>query len=211
MSINSTILMINEIYNLKTIKRQGWLRPGRGLSSNNVESVSDHSWCTAMLALLLLPNTSVEYKEKYPNSNDIDNYNKDKIIKILIVHDLAESYTGDIPKEEKNKQDEKNENERFRFYKQLNLDTELKSNDLYSLLKEFSLCNTLNSMIAKDIDQLECYLQLYFYREELTKTNGLEGWKNIYESWLINLNIKTNFGKELKSMIDRYFFTNEVN
>lgn len=201
--------MINEIYNLKCIKRQGWLRPGRGLCSNNVESVSDHSWCTALLALLLLPNTSVEYQKKYHHSDDINEYNKDKIIKMLIVHDLAEAYTGDVPKEEKNEQDEKKENDRFRFYKQINLSTGLKSNDLYSLLKEFSMCKTLNSMIAKDIDQLECYLQLYFYRKELIKTNGLEGWEKIHVGWLINLNIKTDFGKEFKNMIDRYFFVNE--
>lgn len=208
MNNNSTILMINEVYNLKCIKRQGWLRPGRELCSNNVESVSDHSWCTAMLALLLLPNTSVEYQIKY---HPCEGYNKDQIIKMLIVHDLAEAYTGDIPKEEKNKQDEKNENDRFRFYKQLNLSIGLKSDDLYSLLEEFSACKTLNSMIAKDIDQLECYLQLYFYRKELIKTNGLEGWKKIYAGWLINLKIKTDFGKEFKNMIDRYFFVNEEN
>lgn len=56
-------LLLNEIYSLKQVKRQGWLLPGRGLCHDIVESVSDHSWCTTMLALLLLPDSPTEYKK----------------------------------------------------------------------------------------------------------------------------------------------------
>lgn len=209
MNFDPTILMINEIYNLKSIKRQGWLRPGRELCSDRVESVPDHSWCAAMLALLLLPNTSAEYQVMYYENYEIVDYNKDKIVKMLIIHDLAEAHTGDIPKEEKKEHDIKNEYERFAFYKQLNLTVGLQSDELYGLLTEFSMCKTQNSMIAKDIDQLECYLQLFFYRKELTDINGVVGWKKIHTNWLINLDIKTSFGKALKDMIDKYFFANE--
>lgn len=211
MNLYTNVLLLNEIYNLKQIKRQGWLRPGRELSLNDVESVPDHSWCAAMLALLLLPNTLVEYKEKYYNSEDIESYEKDQIIKMLVVHDLAEAHTGDIPKGEKNKQDEIDEKSRFLYYKELNFPNKINIEGIYNLWEEFTLCKTLNSKIAKDIDQLECYIQLSFYREKLIEVNGITGWQNVYTSWLNSLNINTLFGNELKSTVDSMFFSNEEN
>lgn len=211
MNLYTNVLLFNEIYNLKRIKRQGWLRPGRGLSLNVVESVSDHSWCATMLALLLLPNTLDEYKEKYHDSEDVESYDKDKIIKMLVVHDLAEAHTGDIPKGEKNKQDEIDEKSRFLYYKQLNYSNKVNIDDLYNLWEEFSLCKTLNAKIAKDIDQLECYIQLSFYREDLIDINGITGWRKVYINWLSSLNLNTLFGIELKRTVDDLFFLNEEN
>lgn len=203
-------LLLNEIYNLKQVKRQGWLLPGRGLCHNIVESVSDHSWCATMLALLLLPDSTVEYHEKYPGCVGFENYDKDTIIKMLVVHDLAEAYIGDIPKGKKIEQNDIEEEKRFLYYKQLKVSSMGNTERLYELWKEFSSCNTLNSKIAKDIDQLECYLQLSFYQETLTNVNGIQGWCSIYKDWLKNLNVTTCFGKELKNIIDEVFYCGEV-
>lgn len=203
-------LLLNEIYNLKQVKRQGWLLPGRGLCFDIVESVSDHSWSTTILALLLLPDSPTEYKNKYPDCVDYEDYNKDTVIKMLIVHDLAEAYTGDIPKGKKVEQNDNEEKMRFLYYKQLKLTKMGNTEILYELWNEFFSHNTLNSRIAKDIDQLECYLQLFFYRETLISINGIKGWYNIYNDWLNKLNITTCFGYELKIMIDDLFYCDEV-
>jgi putative hydrolase of HD superfamily len=64
---------------LKTLRRAGWLRIGL----TDGESVADHSFGTALLALLLATDLDVD---------------RDRVIKLALVHDLAESdpEVGDI-------------------------------------------------------------------------------------------------------------------
>ena len=74
--------------NLKNISRQGWIDK---LSISNPESVADHSFSMAIIGMVL---------------SDSENYNTEKILKMILLHDLAESITGDItpggkPKNEK--------------------------------------------------------------------------------------------------------------
>lgn len=51
--------------------------------NNRVESVAEHSWRIAMMALLLEDTFS-----------DVD---IDKVMRMCIIHDLGECFTGDIP------------------------------------------------------------------------------------------------------------------
>jgi 5'-deoxynucleotidase YfbR-like HD superfamily hydrolase len=61
---------------LKEVKRTGWVRN----NIDNPESVADHSFSAAILGSLLCP----------------EDLNKEKVMKMLLYHDLAESVTGDI-------------------------------------------------------------------------------------------------------------------
>jgi len=75
--------------NLKRIPRQGWIDK---LSLNNPESVADHSYSMAVMSMVI---------------SDLGNYDSEKILKMVLLHDLSESYIGDytpdqISKEEKN-------------------------------------------------------------------------------------------------------------
>ena len=63
--------------NLKNISRQGWIDK---LSLKHPESVADHSYSMAIMGMII---------------SDLENYNSEKILKMILLHDLAESKIGD--------------------------------------------------------------------------------------------------------------------
>ena len=67
---------IENILALKELKRRGWLL--RGIK--DCESVADHSYSAAALCLIFCP----------------PNLNREKVLSIAIIHDLAEPIIGDI-------------------------------------------------------------------------------------------------------------------
>ncbi len=66
---------------LKGVPRTGWL--DRGISPLNVESVADHTWRVALMAWLL--------------SAEVEGLNRNRVVLLALIHDLAESVTGDLP------------------------------------------------------------------------------------------------------------------
>jgi putative hydrolase of HD superfamily len=73
------VRFLHRIGRLKAAKRTGWL--DRGVPKEEAESVADHSFRTGILAWLAA-------------GEDLD---RDKVLKLALVHDLAEALTGDIP------------------------------------------------------------------------------------------------------------------
>lgn len=65
---------------LKGVRRTGWL--DRGVDPAIVESVADHSWSVALLAWLLAAGDA--------------SLDADKVLRMALVHDLAEAITGDL-------------------------------------------------------------------------------------------------------------------
>lgn len=82
-------------------------KKGREINKKTrVESDADHTWACCMLANIFLTDRiedcaflSDEEKVKYA-----DTYSLDKIIRLLLVHDLPEVYTGDIPAKKQDKE-----------------------------------------------------------------------------------------------------------
>jgi putative hydrolases of HD superfamily len=64
---------------LKTTLRHSWLSDGQ-----RQESVAEHTWMMALLALVLMPHFKVKLDEQ-------------KVLTMIIVHDLAEAVTTDLP------------------------------------------------------------------------------------------------------------------
>ncbi|HSB83995.1 MAG TPA: HD domain-containing protein [Nitrosarchaeum sp.] len=74
-------MILNFFYiasNLKKIPRQGWIDK---LSISHPESVADHTFSMAIMGMIF---------------SDLEKYNTEKILKMILLHDLAESITGDI-------------------------------------------------------------------------------------------------------------------
>ena len=83
------IEFMNIIENLKCNTRHSWTSSGRQ------ESVAEHSWRLAVMAMLC--------KNEYP---ELDT---DKVIKMCLIHDFGEAITGDIPAFLKTEDNEKAE------------------------------------------------------------------------------------------------------
>jgi putative hydrolases of HD superfamily len=77
--IAAFVRFLRQVGKLKSAKRTGWL--DRGVPNDEVESVADHSFRTAILAWLAAG----------------EGLDRNKVLKLALVHDLAEAITGDIP------------------------------------------------------------------------------------------------------------------
>ncbi len=143
--------MIEDIFksaiNLKKIKRQGWIDK---LSLKNPESVADHSYSMAIMGMMV---------------SDIENYNSKKILKMILLHDLAESEIGDFTPGEIST-DEKNKLENNAFSKIIeNLPINVKTQ--YDILwKEYQNNESSEAKIVHQLDKLEMALQAKIYQND---------------------------------------------
>jgi len=78
--INALARFAHRIGRLKSVPRAGWRH--RGVSIAETESVADHSYRVAMLAWVA--------------SAGVEGLDRDRAIKLALLHDLAESLTGDL-------------------------------------------------------------------------------------------------------------------
>lgn len=133
--------------NLKNISRQGWIDK---LSLKHPESVADHSYSMAIIGMLI---------------SDLENYDSEKILKMILLHDLAESKIGDYTPDEIDK-DEKVRIENNSFFEiTKKLPTIIKS-QYDELWKEYQNHTTPESQIVHQIDKLEMALQAKTYQKE---------------------------------------------
>ena len=56
-------------------------------SGGRHESVAEHSWRAALMAFLMKEELAAEFPEA----------DMDKVIRMCLIHDLGEAFTGDIP------------------------------------------------------------------------------------------------------------------
>lgn len=107
------------------------------------ESVAEHSWMMTLMAFFMRD----EFKEA----------DMDKVIRMCIIHDLGECFTGDIPTFEKNQADEKmEENLLYNWVSSLPQNYAAEMRELY---EEMAECKTLEAKIYKSIDCLEALIQ----------------------------------------------------
>ena len=108
------------------------------------ESVADHSWRIALIAMLM---TGIE------EYRDLD---MDKVIRMCLIHDLGESFTGDIPTFEKKSADAKAEDELF--MKWVDSFPEPQRAEWVSLLAEMNALETKEARLYKALDKIEALI-----------------------------------------------------
>lgn len=149
-------LMFDILYQLKSVKRAGWLQSG--LQPEQVESVADHSFFVGLMALLLA-------------DHEDESMDKFKVIQMALIHDLAESVIGDITPADDISLQEKFDRELAA------LESVLKplpmAEELLTLWREFEQGNSAEAKFVRRLDKLEMVFQAARY--EKTTGADLEG------------------------------------
>lgn len=122
---------------LKDATRHCYTKNGRH------ESVAEHSWMMTLIAFFI--------KDEFPEAN------MDKVIKMCIIHDLGEAFTGDIPTFDKTSENEKTEE--TLLYAWIKTLPENYSTELTALYDEMAKRETIEAKIYKAIDGLEALIQ----------------------------------------------------
>ncbi len=112
-------------------------------STGRHESVAEHSWRIALMAMLIAP--------EFPRAD------MNKVIRMCLIHDLGEAFTGDIPTFEKTQADTVREDALFDDWV-MTLPEETKS-EFSSLLSEMNALETLEAKIYKALDKMEAVIQ----------------------------------------------------
>ncbi len=165
--------------NLKKIHRQGWIEK---LSLDNPESVADHSYSMAVISMVI---------------SDLENYDSEKILKMVLLHDLAESKIGDhtpeqLSSEEKNKLEDNAFNEIIE-----NLPNLIKSQYL-QIWQEYQKNNSVESKLVHQIDKLEMVIQAKIYKKDGHPQEKLESFFESAKIDIIDPKLKELFMEIIK-------------
>jgi len=139
---------------LKGLYRQGWLK--RGVPETRAESVADHSFGTALLALLL-----AELLKVSPEFSGLDPH---RCIEMALVHELGEVYVGDITPVDGVSKEEKYVREREAFIRVVE---GLPNQDrLLELWEDFEAGTSAEARFIRQLDRLEMGVQAALLKAE---------------------------------------------
>tara|TARA_B100001750_G_scaffold141339_1_gene112654 strand:- start:63 stop:590 length:528 start_codon:yes stop_codon:yes gene_type:complete len=160
-----------KVLTLKNIPRQGWKEK---LEIDNPESVADHSYSVTAMSMIL---------------SDLEGLNTEKIIKMALLHDLAESIIGDItPNTITNDEKILKENQAM---KQILKNLPDKITELYlEIWNDYQNDSSRESNLLHDIDKLEMAFQAKFYQEKGVTKEKLLTFFNSANTEIKNKNLR---------------------
>ena len=136
-----------QIAGLKNLPRTGWKVK---LNVENSESVAEHSYMMSVMAMVL---------------SDIKELNTEKILKMSILHDWAESKIGDFMPDEISSE-KKTELEEYAMSEILDdLPSKIK-NDYYDIWNDYKDNSSKEAKFVHELDRLEMALQGKIYEKE---------------------------------------------
>ena len=137
MEARKLIDILNLAERLKDTTRHCYTKNGRR------ESVAEHCWMATLMAFFL--------RDEFPEAD------MDKVIKMIMIHDLGEAFTGDIPTFDKTEANEKTEEELL--YSWVRTLPASYAEEMLSLYEEMAERKTLEAKIYKAIDGMEAVIQ----------------------------------------------------
>lgn len=153
-------------------------------SSGRRESVAEHSWRLALMAMLL--------EDEFPDT-DIN-----KVIQMCLIHDLGEAFTGDIATFDKTDMD--SEKEDMVYADWIETFPEVQKKQFREFLAEMNALQTKEAKLYKALDKMEAViqhneadisswlpleydLQLTYGTEEVQFSEYMKGLKACIDEW----------------------------
>jgi putative hydrolase of HD superfamily len=162
--------------NLKNIARQGWIDK---LSIENPESVADHSYSMAIMGMVI---------------SDLENYDSEKILKMILLHDLAESKIGDYTPNQISKENKiKIENKAYDEI--INALPDTIKLQYAQIWEEYQKQESPESKIVHQIDKLEMALQAKMYQKEGSSKEAIESFFKSAENEITHPKLKELFNQ----------------
>ena len=137
-----------QIAGLKKLPRSGWKIK---IGLDNSESVAEHSYMMSVMAMVL---------------SDLKSLNSEKVIKMSILHDWAESKIGDFMPDEIG-YDKKSELENYAMVEILESLPQSIQSDYQNMWNEFLVRETPEARLVHELDKLEMALQAKIYEKEV--------------------------------------------
>ncbi len=154
--MENIIEFLHKVGELKNLKRTGWVR--RGIK--NPETVAEHSFRCSIIALVLAEKQGL---------------NKDKCVKMALIHDIGECIIGDITPHDNIDEKDKHEREENAVRK---LTSKINNNEILELWNEYEERKTKESILVYEIDKIEMLIQAFEY-EKISKGQNI----NLDEFW----------------------------
>ncbi|MEL6920399.1 MAG: HD domain-containing protein [Pseudomonadota bacterium] len=137
--VAARLAFLREAERLKDTLRSGITAQGR------TESTAEHTWRVALFALAF--------------ADHLQDINLERLLALIVVHDLGEVYAGDVPAIYQFADDGREARERVDFHTLTDgLPVDVRSN-LRSLFDEYAAGETPEAKLAKGFDKLETMLQ----------------------------------------------------
>ncbi|WOK95040.1 HD domain-containing protein 2 [Canna indica] len=182
---SSAVDFLSLCHRLKTTKRAGWVRRG----VREPESVADHMYRMGIMSLVF---------------EDIPGINRDRCIKMALVHDIAEAIVGDItpsdgvPKLEKSRM----EREALDYMCKL-LGGGSRAEEIGELWMEYEENSSPEAKLVKDFDKVEMILQALEYEdgqgmnlEEFFESTAGKIQTDVGKAWASEIRSRRKEGKQ---------------
>ncbi|KAA0201297.1 hypothetical protein HAZT_HAZT007917, partial [Hyalella azteca] len=137
------------------LERTGWVMKG----IPHPETVSGHMYRMAVAAMML---------------DHSDNVDTNKVLRMCLVHDLAECEVGDITPHCGVSDEDKHKREMSTMSSLTSLLNPPVGSEMFNLLKEYEAQNTPESHLVKDLDKFDMILQAFEYEVSNNKPGWLE-------------------------------------
>ncbi|XP_043860690.1 5'-deoxynucleotidase HDDC2 isoform X1 [Dromiciops gliroides] len=147
----SLLQFLRLVGQLKRVPRTGWVYR----NVEKPESVSDHMYRMAIMAFVT--------EDKH--------LNKDRCVRLALVHDMAECIVGDIAPADNIPKEEKHRREKEAMKQLTQLLSEDVKKEIYDLWEEYENQSSAEAKFVKQLDQCEMILQAFEY-EDLENTPG---------------------------------------
>jgi len=153
--LTQRVRFVMEMDKLKSIIRQTQI-----LSIDRLENDAEHSWNLAIMAVIL---------REYANAN----VNLERVLKMLLIHDIVEIDAGDAPIYDTKAQDGKEEREIAAANRFFGILPEALSGELNALWTEFEAHQTDDAQFARSMDRLSPLLYNFYTKGVRWKKFGV--------------------------------------